>query len=195
MSCPLHLCVIVHFQEELGFMLEVLGLREDALIQYDELDAMFDQFVENHASGGDHSWRFVFSVVLPRGQLCWMFVWNQNTVARKSVNKMNISEESLEMCFHVSLKIDIECWMRPGKTGKFPRFKAGLFIYFFFFPLLFLFCFAIGKFEHVMHTVLWFYTEVLKASVPKGITSGCENSRKHTCINLSLGKGVGLWGA
>jgi hypothetical protein len=40
------------FQEELGFMLEVLGLREDALIQYDELDAMFDQFVANHASGG-----------------------------------------------------------------------------------------------------------------------------------------------
>ena len=34
-------------------MLEILGLREDALIQYDELDAMFDQFVTNHASGGD----------------------------------------------------------------------------------------------------------------------------------------------
>ncbi|KAK7107426.1 trafficking protein particle complex subunit 10-like [Littorina saxatilis] len=43
-------------QEELGFMLEVLGLREDALIQYDELDAMFDQFVENHASGAPVTW-------------------------------------------------------------------------------------------------------------------------------------------
>ncbi|KAK7503040.1 hypothetical protein BaRGS_00005666 [Batillaria attramentaria] len=43
-------------QEELGFMLEVLGLREDALIQYDELDAMFDQFVENHASGAMVKW-------------------------------------------------------------------------------------------------------------------------------------------
>ncbi|KAL8586605.1 hypothetical protein ACOMHN_040113 [Nucella lapillus] len=42
-------------QEELGFMLEVLGLREDALIQYDELDAMFDQFVENHAGGGKYT--------------------------------------------------------------------------------------------------------------------------------------------
>ena len=45
-------CVGYGLQEELGFMLEVLGLREDALIQYDELDAMFDQFVENHANGG-----------------------------------------------------------------------------------------------------------------------------------------------
>ncbi|PVD28442.1 hypothetical protein C0Q70_11030 [Pomacea canaliculata] len=39
-------------QEELGFMLEILGLKDDALIQYDELEAMFDQFVENHANGG-----------------------------------------------------------------------------------------------------------------------------------------------
>ena len=53
LSCSLLLCMAC-FQEELGFMLEVLGLREDALIQYDELDAMFDQFVENHASGGEH---------------------------------------------------------------------------------------------------------------------------------------------
>lgn len=43
-------------QEELGFMLEILGLREDALIQYDELDAMFDQFVANHASGDAVKW-------------------------------------------------------------------------------------------------------------------------------------------
>lgn len=33
-------------------MLEILGLKDDALIQYDELEAMFDQFVENHANGG-----------------------------------------------------------------------------------------------------------------------------------------------
>ena len=33
-------------------MFEMLGLKEDALIQYDELDAMFDQSVENFASGG-----------------------------------------------------------------------------------------------------------------------------------------------
>ena len=34
-------------------MLEMLGVWEDALVQYDELDAMFAQFVENHAAGGN----------------------------------------------------------------------------------------------------------------------------------------------
>ncbi|XP_025097786.1 LOW QUALITY PROTEIN: trafficking protein particle complex subunit 10-like [Pomacea canaliculata] len=43
-------------QEELGFMLEILGLKDDALIQYDELEAMFDQFVENHANGEMVKW-------------------------------------------------------------------------------------------------------------------------------------------
>ena len=33
-------------------MFEMLGLHDDALIQYDELDALFTQFVLNHASGG-----------------------------------------------------------------------------------------------------------------------------------------------
>ena len=33
-------------------MFEMLGLYEDALVQYDELDALFTQFVLNHAVGG-----------------------------------------------------------------------------------------------------------------------------------------------
>ena len=36
-------------------MFEMLGLHDDALIQYDELDALFTQFVLNHASGGMNS--------------------------------------------------------------------------------------------------------------------------------------------
>ena len=52
----------VDTQEELAFMFEMLGLKEDALIQYDELDAMFDQFVENFASGGKFSTPFKISV-------------------------------------------------------------------------------------------------------------------------------------
>ena len=39
-------------QEELAFMFEMLGLFEDAMVQYDELDALFTQFVLNHAAGG-----------------------------------------------------------------------------------------------------------------------------------------------
>ena len=42
------------FQEELAFMFEMLGLFEDSLVQYDELDALFTQFVLNHAAGGKH---------------------------------------------------------------------------------------------------------------------------------------------
>jgi hypothetical protein len=41
-------------QEELAFMFEMLGCYEDALVQYDELDALFTQFVLNHAAGGTH---------------------------------------------------------------------------------------------------------------------------------------------
>jgi len=33
-------------------MFEMLGLHEDALVQYDELDALFTQFVLNHVVGG-----------------------------------------------------------------------------------------------------------------------------------------------
>ena len=45
----------MYFQEELAFMFEMLGLFEDALVQYDELDALFTQFVLNHAAGGEKS--------------------------------------------------------------------------------------------------------------------------------------------
>jgi len=34
-------------------MYKMLGLYEDALVQYDELDALFTQFVLNHAAGGE----------------------------------------------------------------------------------------------------------------------------------------------
>ena len=44
---------VLFWQEELAFMFEMLGLFEDALVQYDELDALFTQFVLNHAAGGE----------------------------------------------------------------------------------------------------------------------------------------------
>jgi hypothetical protein len=40
------------FQEELAFVLEMLGLYDEALVQYDELDALFTQFVLNSNVGG-----------------------------------------------------------------------------------------------------------------------------------------------
>lgn len=40
-------------QEELAFVLEMLGLYDEALVQYDELDALFTQFVLNSNVGGN----------------------------------------------------------------------------------------------------------------------------------------------
>lgn len=40
------------FQEELAFVFEMLSLHEEALIQYNELDAMFTQYLLNAHVGG-----------------------------------------------------------------------------------------------------------------------------------------------
>ncbi|GAB1598898.1 trafficking protein particle complex subunit 10-like [Argonauta hians] len=43
-------------QEELAFMFEMLGVYDDSLLQYDELDALFTQFLLNHAAGETVDW-------------------------------------------------------------------------------------------------------------------------------------------
>ncbi|CAH1800251.1 unnamed protein product [Owenia fusiformis] len=47
-------------QEELAFVYEMLGANEEALVQYDELDALFTQFVLNHSMGDVSEWLFSF---------------------------------------------------------------------------------------------------------------------------------------
>jgi tetratricopeptide (TPR) repeat protein len=44
--------IILPLQEELAFALQMLGLYDEALVQYDELDALFTQFVLNSNVGG-----------------------------------------------------------------------------------------------------------------------------------------------
>lgn len=44
--------VCVCLQEELAFVFEMLQQYEDALVQYDELDALFTQYVLNFGAGG-----------------------------------------------------------------------------------------------------------------------------------------------
>lgn len=55
-------CFIKYFllQEELAFVLEMLGLHSEALIQYDELDAMFSQFILNSVFGDRPKWLAIF---------------------------------------------------------------------------------------------------------------------------------------
>uniref|UniRef100_A0A7G3AZJ4 Putative transmembrane protein n=1 Tax=Lutzomyia longipalpis TaxID=7200 RepID=A0A7G3AZJ4_LUTLO len=47
-------------QEELAFVLEMLGLYSEALIQYDELDALFSQFILNSVFGEKQKWLETF---------------------------------------------------------------------------------------------------------------------------------------
>ena len=39
-------------QEELALVFELVSLYEDALLQYDELDALLSQFIINTGAGG-----------------------------------------------------------------------------------------------------------------------------------------------
>ncbi|XP_069695323.1 trafficking protein particle complex subunit 10 isoform X2 [Periplaneta americana] len=49
-------CQYFLLQEELAFVLEMLGLYDEALVQYDELDALFTQFVLNSNVGETPDW-------------------------------------------------------------------------------------------------------------------------------------------
>ena len=49
-------CDYFLLQEELAFVYELLGVYDEALVQYDELDALFTQFVLNsNISGKSYS--------------------------------------------------------------------------------------------------------------------------------------------
>ncbi len=45
-------CNYFLLQEQMAFVFESLGLHDEALVQYDELDALFTQFVLNSAVAG-----------------------------------------------------------------------------------------------------------------------------------------------
>ena len=46
-------CDYFSIQEELAEVMKRLGVRDEALVQYDELDALLTQFVLNSAAGGE----------------------------------------------------------------------------------------------------------------------------------------------
>ena len=58
-------CDYFLLQEELAFVYEMLGQFDEALVQYDELDALFTQFVLNsHIAGEKTELGFVWSINL-----------------------------------------------------------------------------------------------------------------------------------
>ncbi|CAG0925671.1 unnamed protein product, partial [Notodromas monacha] len=54
-------CQYFLMQEELALVYEMLGLDEDALVQYDELDALFTQFIINAGAGDIPNWMHSFA--------------------------------------------------------------------------------------------------------------------------------------
>lgn len=57
-------CSYFTMQEEMALVLEMLGLHEEALVQYDELDALFTQFVLNSTKCETPKWLASFTVPL-----------------------------------------------------------------------------------------------------------------------------------
>ncbi|XP_050448380.1 trafficking protein particle complex subunit 10 [Cataglyphis hispanica] len=57
-------CHYFLLQEELAFALQMLGLYDEALVQYDELDALFTQFVLNSNVGDTPGWLNLFQMPL-----------------------------------------------------------------------------------------------------------------------------------
>ena len=57
-------CHYFLLQEELAFVLQMLGLHDEALVQYDELDALFTQFVLNSNAGDTPIWLNLFQTPL-----------------------------------------------------------------------------------------------------------------------------------
>lgn len=75
-------CFVKYFllQERLAFVLEMLGLHSEALVQYDELDAMFSQFILNSVLGERQKWLVLFQRPF-------------NTFHGISMNRKNIMEK------------------------------------------------------------------------------------------------------
>lgn len=84
-------CKYFLYQEELAFALEMLGIHDEALVQYDELDAMFTQFILNSQVGNVPRWLTEFQVVLK----WWSAVLFMENISRKQREAIKIRKLSL----------------------------------------------------------------------------------------------------
>jgi hypothetical protein len=61
-------CDYFLLQEELAFVYEMLGQFDEALVQYDELDALFTQFVLNSHFAGKSIYFIIYSEEVTENQ-------------------------------------------------------------------------------------------------------------------------------
>lgn len=74
-------------QEELAFVFEMLQQFEDALVQYDELDALFSQYVANSGAGGEcpRLGSTSLSLRFPRFSIAWQLPFIHHRIQSSSV--------------------------------------------------------------------------------------------------------------
>ena len=91
-------------------MYKMLGLYEDSLVQYDELDALFTQFVLSHAAGGDrsaHSLPVINDVRVLFLRLLLAFCAFDFAFCSRAVH-VSIRDHVLEVCEHDILQTAVE---------------------------------------------------------------------------------------
>ncbi|VVC37154.1 Hypothetical protein CINCED_3A025042 [Cinara cedri] len=83
-------CKYFLYQEELAFALQMLGLHDEALVQYDELDAMFTQFILNSPVGNVPHWLTEFQGVLERWSAV-LYMENISRTQREAIKNRKLS--------------------------------------------------------------------------------------------------------
>lgn len=84
-------CDYFLLQEELAYVYEMLGMYDEALVQYDELDALFTQFVLNSSSGETPHWLTAFS----KPCTCWEGLTLSRQVAEQKRTLIQKGDASL----------------------------------------------------------------------------------------------------
>eukprot|EP00118_Oscarella_pearsei_P017034 m.167552 g.167552 ORF g.167552 m.167552 type:complete len:1077 (+) comp38933_c0_seq1:17-3247(+) len=84
-------CDYFILQEQLAFVFEMLSMYEDALIQYDELDAMFSQYVINTHAGEYPSWLSIFAIGCQSWHGVSLHVSSQGVKAQRNLIRQRTS--------------------------------------------------------------------------------------------------------
>lgn len=83
-------CKYFLLQEELAFVLEMLGVYESALVQYDELDALFTQFLRNSSLTDTPQWLSAFQAPITKWYGLYLTT-KVNQTLRDAIQEHNIT--------------------------------------------------------------------------------------------------------
>lgn len=87
-------CDYFLLQEELAFVYQMLGAYDEALVQYDELDALFTQFVLNSNVSGTFQFSFQTKTMRRDVMTCHQRV---ETVTKKALQEIDTFDKKREI--------------------------------------------------------------------------------------------------